>query len=161
IALNDVIASLTRTMMPILTPRKQSLDVETGEGLPLVYTNEGELAQVLFNLVNNASKFCPDGGKLKIEAVTEGDWCQVSVIDNGIGVKEKDQERVFEPFSRSDNRLSKERGGTGLGLALVKQIVERYGGRIWVQSEYGKGSRFTFTLPLAINGKPNQEERNN
>jgi len=149
VALTGVIASLTRTMMPILTSRKQSLDVEIEEGLPLVYVDKGKLAQVLLNLVDNASKFSPDGGKLKVEAVRQDNWCQVSVIDSGIGIKEEDQERIFEPFTRLEDSLVKERGGTGLGLALVKQIVERYGGQIWVESEYGKGSRFTFTLPLA------------
>ncbi len=152
VALPGVTASLTRTMMPILTPRKQSLDVEIEEGLSLVYADEGKLAQVLLNLVDNASKFSPDGSKMKIEAIRKGDWCQVSVIDNGIGIKKEDQERIFEPFSRLDNPLVKDRGGTGLGLALVKQIVERYGGQVWVESEYGKGSRFTFTVPLATSG---------
>ncbi len=158
IALGEVISSLTRTMMPILTPRKQSLDIEIEEGLPLICADEGKLAQVLLNLVDNSSKFTPDGGKLKIEAVRDGDWCRVSVIDNGIGINKEDQERIFEPFSRLENPLVKERGGTGLGLALVKQIVERYGGLIWVESEYGKGSRFNFTVPLATSGQPNLEE---
>ena len=144
-------------MMPILTPRKQSLDVEIEEGLPLVYADEGKIAQVLLNLVENASKFTPDGCKLKVEAVTEGDWCRMSVIDNGIGIKKEDQERVFEPFARLDNPLVKERGGTGLGLAIVKQIIERHGGLIWVESKYGKGSRFIFTVPLATSSKPNPE----
>ena len=135
--------------MPILTPRKQSIDIEIEKGLPLIHANEGRLGQVLLNLVDNSSKFTPDGGKLKIEAVSEGDWCRVSVIDNGIGIKEEDRERIFEPFCRLDNSLTRERGGTGLGLPLVKQIVESYGGRIWVESARGKGSRFTFTMPLA------------
>jgi len=150
VALTEVIESLTRTMLPVLAPRKQSLDIEIEEGLPAVHVDEGRLEQVLLNLATNSSKFTPDGGKLKIEAVRNGDWCQVSVIDNGIGIKEEDQERIFEPFCWLDNPLTKEKSGTGLGLALVETIVEKYGGRIWVESEYGKGSRFTFTLPLAI-----------
>jgi len=71
------------------------------------------------------------------------------VIDNGTGIKKDDQERIFEPFSQLDSHPAKEEGGTGLGLAIVKQIIEKHGGRIWVESEYGNGSRFTFTLPLA------------
>jgi len=149
IVLTGVIASVTRTMMPILTPRKQSLDVEVEKGLPPVHTDEAKLEQVLLNLVDNSSKFTPDGGKLKIEAVREGQWYQVSVIDNGIGIKKEEQKRIFEPFRQLDDPLTKKKRGTGLGLTLVKQIVERYGGRIWVESEYGKGSRFTFTVPLA------------
>ncbi|MBA7701941.1 Non-motile and phage-resistance protein [subsurface metagenome] len=152
IVLNELVKPLTRTMMPIVAPRKQSLDIEIEEGLPPVHADKAKLGQVLLNLVDNSSKFTPDGGKLKIEAVREGDWCRVSVIDNGIGIKEEDQERIFEPFYGVDDSLVTERNGTGLGLALVKQIVEKHGGRIWVESEWGKGSRFSFTLPLAAGG---------
>ncbi len=152
VALTEVIASLTKTMMSILAPREQSLDIEVEGGLPPVRADEGKLRQVLLNLVDNSSKFTPDEGKLKIEAVRDGDLCRVSVIDNGIGINEEDQERIFEPFCRLDNPLARKRGGTGLGLALVKQIVEQYGGQIWVESEQGKGSRFTFTVPLSTNG---------
>ena len=98
---------------------------------------------------HTVSKFTPDGGKLKIVAARDGDWCQVSVIDSGTGIKEEDLERIFEPFCQLENPLTKQTNGTGLGLALVRQIIEGYGGRIWVESEYGEGSRFTFTLPLA------------
>ena len=147
-------------MMPILAPRKQSLDIEAEEGLPLVHADKAEVRQVLLNLVDNSSKFTPDGGKLKIEAVKKNNWCQVSVIDNGTGIKKEAQERIFEPFCQLDNPLVKNRSGTGLGLALVKQIVEKYGGRIWIESEYGKGSRFTFTLPLATaDTSPNQQRK--
>lgn len=150
IALNEVTESLTRTMMPILAPRQQSLDIEVEEGLPLVHADKAKVSEVLLNLLSNATKSTPDGGKLKIEAVREDNWCRVSVIDNGIGIKKEDQEQIFEPFYQLDNPLTKEKSGTGLGLTLVKQIVEKHGGRIWVESEYGKGSRFTFTLPLTI-----------
>ncbi|MDP2729646.1 MAG: CHASE4 domain-containing protein [Dehalococcoidales bacterium] len=148
VALERLIASLTRTVMPILSPRKQSLDVDVESCLPLVYADEGNLAQVLLNLVDNASKFTPDEGKLKVEAVRVGDWCRVSVIDNGIGIKKEDQERIFEPFIRLEEPLVRERGGTGLGLTVVKQLIEKHGGRVWVESEYGRGSQFNFTLPL-------------
>ena len=149
IALDKVIESLTRTMTPILTPRKQSLDVEIEDGLPPVYADEAKVKQVLFNLLSNATWFTPDGGKIKIEAGRKGDWCQVSVIDSGTGIKKEDIERIFEPFCQLDNPPTREKGGTGLGLTLVKQIIEKHGGQIRVESEYGKGSRFIFTLPLA------------
>ncbi len=152
VVLTEVIASVTKTMTSILAPRKQSLDVEIEDGLPPVHADKAKLEQVLLNLVDNSSKFTPDGGKLKIEAVREGEWCRVSVIDNGTGIKKEEQERIFEPFRQLANPLTREESGTGLGLMLVKQIVERYGGRIWVESEYGKGSRFIFTLPLATAG---------
>jgi PAS domain S-box-containing protein len=147
--ITEVIASLTRTVIPILKGRNQNLETEIQEGLPLVYTDEGKISQVLLNLLDNASKFTPDGKVLKIKAEVEDGWCVIRVIDSGIGIREEDQERIFEPFSRLESPLSRTRGGTGLGLTLVKNIIERHGGRVWVESEYGKGSSFTFTLPLA------------
>jgi len=152
IAMTDVLEELKRTMTPILAPRKQSLDIEVEEGLPPVHADKGKVRQVLLNLLGNATKFTPDGGKLKIEAIRKDHSCQVSVVDNGIGIKKEDQEKLFEPFSQLDNPLIGEKGGTGLGLAVTKQIIEKHGGQIWVESEYGRGSRFTFTLPLAATG---------
>ncbi|HUV55732.1 MAG TPA: ATP-binding protein [Dehalococcoidales bacterium] len=151
-ALNKLIESLTRTITPILVPRKQSLDIEIEKGLPPIHADKTKIRQVLLNLLSNSVKFTPDGGKLKIEAIRKDSWCQVSVIDNGIGMKQEEQKRIFEPFCQLDNPISRERSGTGLGLTIAKQIVEKHGGRIWVESEYGKGSRFTFTLPLATSG---------
>ena len=87
--------------------------------------------------------------RLKIEAVRDNNWCRVSVIDNGIGIKKENQDKLFTPFVQLENPLNREKGGTGLGLTIARQIVEKHGGRIWVESEYGKGSRFSFTLPLA------------
>jgi len=160
VALPEVVDSLSRAMMPIVTQRQQSLDVEIEEGLPLIYTDADKLGQVLLNLVENASKYTPNGGKLRVRAVRDGDWCQVSVIDDGVGIKKEDRERVFEPFCRLDEPQNRDKSGTGLGLALVKEIVEKYGGRIWVESEYGQGSQFIFTLPLAASSaRPERENQ--
>jgi len=149
VTLPDILEELKRTMTPILAPRKQSLDIEVEKGLPPVYADKAKLRQVLLNLLGNATKFTPDGGKLKIEAVKKGGWCHVSVIDNGVGINKEDQKKIFEPFRQLDNSLTGEKGGAGLGLAVTKQIIDKHGGKIWVGSEYGKGSRFTFTLLLA------------
>jgi len=149
IALPTLIESVRSAMMPILVRGGQSLDVKLEEGLPLVRADEARLRQVFFNLLSNATKFTPDGGEVRIEAARKDNWCQVIVIDNGIGIKKEDQKQIFAPFYQVDNSITRERKGTGLGLALVKQIVEQHGGRVWLESEYGKGSRFTFTLPLA------------
>ncbi len=149
IDLTEVIESLRSALMPMLASRKQSLEVKVEEGLPPVHADKAKVRQVLLNLLSNSTKFTPDGGKLKIEAVREDNRCQISVIDNGIGIKKEDRENIFEPFSQLDNPLIQKKEGTGLGLRIAKQIIEKHGGRIWVKSEYGKGSRFTFTLPLA------------
>jgi len=151
-ALNKLIESLTRTITPILVPRKQSLDIEIEKRLPPIHADKTKIRQVFLNLLSNSTEFTPDGGNLKIKAIGKGSWCQVSVIDNGIGMKQEEQKRIFEPFYQLDNPISRERSGTGLGLTIAKQIVEKHGGQIWVESEYGKGSSFTFTLPLATSG---------
>ncbi len=148
LVLIDVVKWLRKTMVPILKPRKQSLDVVIEEELPRVYADESKLRQVLLNLVSNAAKFRPDGSKIRVEVIKKGNWCQVSVIDSGIGIKEEDQKRIFEPFYRVDTLSHKEEQGTGLGLAVVRRIVEKHGGQVWVESEYGKGSTFRFTLPI-------------
>jgi two-component system NtrC family sensor kinase len=148
VTLTEVIESLKNTMLPILKPRKQSLNIRVEEGLPPVCADKTKLRQVFFNLLSNSSRFTPEGGKIEIEAVANGTHCRVSVIDNGIGIKKEDQERIFEPFCQLDSAPTKGGSGTGLGLVVVKKIVEKHGGRIWVESEYGKGSRFIFTLPI-------------
>ncbi|TET42857.1 MAG: PAS domain-containing sensor histidine kinase, partial [Dehalococcoidia bacterium] len=155
--LSDVIEPLAGTMRTILASRKQTLDIEVEKGLPPVHADKAKLRQVLLNLLSNAIKFTPDEGKLKIEAVRKNDWCQVSVVDNGIGIKKEEQEKIFEPFYQLANPLIKGKSGTGLGLALARQIVEKHGGKIWVESEWGKGSRFSFTLALA-KSKPHPRE---
>jgi signal transduction histidine kinase len=156
-AIGNLMEALRRTMATRFAQKNQSFDVKVEEGLPPVRADRDKVRQVLLNLLSNSSKFTPDGGKLRVEAVRENDWCRVSVIDNGIGIKKKDQERVFEAFCQLDNPLNKNAGGTGLGLTIARQIVEKHGGRIWVESEYGKGSRFTFTLPLATASQPYPE----
>jgi signal transduction histidine kinase len=149
IALPRVIESLRSEIAPILIARKQSLEISVEKGLPLVRADKAKVRQVLLNLLSNSTKFTPDGGKLKVEAAREDSWCRVSVIDNGIGIRKEDQEKIFESFRQVDTPLHGNESGTGLGLTIAKQIVEKHGGRIWVESEYGKGSKFSFTLPLA------------
>lgn len=149
IVLPSVIESLRKQMMPVIAARKQTLEVNVEEGLPQVRADKAKIRQVLINLLSNSTKFTPDGGKLRVEAVREDGWCRVSVIDNGIGIKKEDQEMIFEPFSQSGSPVSWGVSGTGLGLTIAKQIIEKHDGQIWLESEYGKGSRFNFTLPLA------------
>ena len=146
--LSEVTRLVKKATISTLKRRGQSLDIVIEEGLPRLFADENKLRQVLINLVTNAARFSPDGGKIRIEAVKKDNWCQVSVVDNGIGIKEEDKKRIFEPFYRLDSPFMEEQNGTGLGLVVVKKIVEKHGGEVWVESEYGKGSTFSFTIPV-------------
>jgi signal transduction histidine kinase len=100
------------------------------------------------NLLTNAVKFTPGDGWVGITARCDGDHVEVAVRDTGIGIAPEDQDRVFEEFQQVGKDPERSREGTGLGLTLSKRFVELHGGRIWVESEVGKGSTFTFTIPL-------------
>jgi two-component system phosphate regulon sensor histidine kinase PhoR len=106
------------------------------------------LEQVFINLLDNAIKYTPKGGEISISAFEKGEGnIQVEIKDNGIGIPKEDLSRIFERFYRVDKGRSQELGGTGLGLSIVKHLVQAHGGRVWVESQLGKGSTFHFTLP--------------
>jgi signal transduction histidine kinase len=116
------------------------LDVDTVEG------DERRIRQVIFNLLSNAVKFTPAGGAVDVNAAQVDGEVRVSVADTGPGIASEDHERIFEEFQQTEAGIE-QREGTGLGLALSKRLVELHGGRIWVESELGKGTTFVFTLP--------------
>jgi signal transduction histidine kinase len=150
------------------------------DGIPeRIRGDERKLKQILYNLASNAVKFTPDGGVVTLSAcrlsardrqwtrgdgcaaavpftpAVAGEWLEISIRDTGIGVKAEDLERIFAPFEQADNSASRRYQGTGLGLSLTRQFVELHGGRIWAESKgEGKGSRFSFVIPL--NGNPSQ-----
>jgi len=107
------------------------------------------LGEVLQNLLDNAVQYTPSGGEIEVKARASGHDVIFSVIDTGIGIPESDLERIFERFYRVDAARSREAGGTGLGLAIARHIVDAHGGRIWVESAIGQGSRFHFSIPIA------------
>ncbi|MFC1914056.1 ATP-binding protein [Chloroflexota bacterium] len=144
-----VLESLKRVMMPVIAPKGQKLEIDVEKGLPSVHADKAKVRQVLINLLSNATRFTPRGGRLRIEAAGENGWCRISVIDNGIGIKAEDQEKIFDPFCQLEKAVVEDKGGTGLGLTIAKQIVEKHGGRIRLESRMERGSRFSFTLPLA------------
>ncbi|HIP87320.1 MAG TPA: histidine kinase, partial [Anaerolineales bacterium] len=114
---------------------------------PTIRGDPRRLEQVLNNLVSNAIKYSPDGGRIRIRGRVRPDEVVVTVTDEGIGIPAPEQSRVFEPFYRVDDSAGRDTEGVGLGLYLAKAIVEAHGGRIWVESEPGKGSAFSFALP--------------
>ncbi len=108
---------------------------------------------MLFNLLSNALKFTPAGGKVRIEAAQRDGLIEISVIDTGIGIAREQHEAVFDKFYQVGSTTKGVREGTGLGLAITKALVEEHGGNIWLESEPGKGSRFTFTIPFEELGR--------
>jgi len=132
-----------------------SLDLEVDGDIGIIETDPTKLKQILLNLISNAVKFTPEGGKVTVRAKKRDEEIEISVSDTGIGVPKDQLDRIFEPFVQLDSSLSRRYEGAGLGLALTRRLVELLGGRIWVESEVGKGSTFSFTLPL----RPKEEIR--
>jgi two-component system, OmpR family, phosphate regulon sensor histidine kinase PhoR len=130
--------------------------IDTPAGLPAIRGDAARLGQVVVNLVHNAVKFSPDGGEITIRTAIDGGQVVTSVEDHGIGIPRAAKDRVFERFYKVDRaRLRAEAGGgTGLGLAIARHVVEQHGGRIWVESEEGTGSTFSFALPVADGARP-------
>jgi PAS domain S-box-containing protein len=123
------------------------------ERLGMIHGDERKVKQVLLNLLSNALKFTPEGGRIDVSASLHDQVAEVSVADTGIGIAPADQDAVFEEF-RQVGTADKKAEGTGLGLALSRKFIELHGGRIWVKSQVGIGSTFTFTLPLTIDQQP-------
>jgi signal transduction histidine kinase len=126
-----------------------ALAASVDERLGIVHADERKLKQILLNLLSNAVKFTAEGGRVEVAAIPSNGNVEISVSDSGSGIAPEDQQTIFEEFRQADSDYSRKREGTGLGLALVKRFVELHGGHIWVNSEVGKGSTFTFTLPVS------------
>jgi len=124
------------------------LQNDVGPGLPRIMADQGRLEQVLVNLIDNAVKYTPEGGRVRIFAERCETSLRISVEDSGIGIPAKDLPRIFERFYRVDEGRSRDKGGTGLGLSIAKHIVQLHGGEINVSSVPGKGSTFSFTLQI-------------
>ena len=120
----------------------QTIDERVGT----IRGDERKVKQVLLNILSNALKFTPEGGRIDVRAAVNEGHVEVSVADTGVGIAPEDQEAVFEEF-RQVGTADKKVEGTGLGLALSRKFIELHGGRIWVESQLGQGATFTFTLP--------------
>ncbi len=129
------------------------LDVHVDPRIGEILADERKIKQVLLNLLSNAVKFTPEGGKITMSAVMNGTSVEISVADTGIGIAAEDQEKVFEEFRQVGDDYARKREGTGLGLALARRLVELHGGTLSLQSELGKGSTFTFTIPVHAHGR--------
>jgi two-component system sensor histidine kinase/response regulator len=142
------------TVLPMFNTKNQTLDIEIGEGINSVFADEPKLRQISLNLLSNAHKFTPKGGRIRVVCRMENPHLlHCSVIDNGIGISPQDQQKIFEEFGQVKKNPGDNTKGVGLGLSIAKRLVELHGGSIWVVSEPGGGSTFTFTIPLTKNGR--------
>jgi len=148
-SVQDIAQTVRSTLEPLAADKKLAFKVEMAPELPPGHGDGRRLTQVLINLVGNAIKFT-DAGEVAIKAeANSGSFC-VSVRDTGPGISAADQAKLFQEFQQADNAITRKKGGTGLGLAISKRIIEMHGGKIWVESQVGQGSTFSFTLPTVV-----------
>jgi signal transduction histidine kinase len=150
----EVVYTVSTAVESLATEKGLALKVELAPELPQGKGDERRLAQVLLNLVGNAIKFT-DAGAVQIQVTAADSIFTVAVADTGPGIAEADQQTIFGEFQQADSSSTRLKGGTGLGLTIVKRIVEMHGGRVWVESRLGKGSTFWFTLPVRV--EPHKE----
>ncbi len=139
-SLKESIENVVRAMEIDAKNHKHSLTLNVPDTLPQLNGDKGRIEQVFVNIISNAIKYTPDGGKIAVEVKNSGDKVEISVSDTGLGIPKEDLERIFVRFYRVDKARSRERGGTGLGLAITKEIVEYHGGTIHVESELSVGT---------------------
>ncbi|MFP5500944.1 MAG: sensor histidine kinase [Candidatus Sericytochromatia bacterium] len=118
------------------------------DDLPAIHADHEKLFQILLNLLSNAHKFTPEGGTITLSARVEEEAMRLSVADTGVGIAPENLPFLFDEFYQVKRRRGRHQPGTGLGLAITRQLVTLHGGRIWAESELGRGSRFSLTLPL-------------
>ena len=153
-----VVEEVIQSTRAQIEEKDQTLTPKIPDDLPLVWGDRTRLVQILTNLVNNAHKFTPPSGQITIYAEhTANRWdpqgarevVHIAVEDNGIGIRSKDQEKIFQKFFRSRDQEARDAPGTGLGLSIAKNLIEMQGGRVWLESEFRKGTTFHFTVPVA------------
>ena len=149
--LRAIVEDATNATSQLFRSHGVGLEVRLPDAVPAVHADRDRLMQVMLNLLSNAVKFCEEGsGRVQVRMAESDEGVRVEVEDNGIGISADDQCVIFDKFRQVGDTLTQKPAGTGLGLAICRQIVERLGGRLWLQSEPGKGSVFSFILPLAV-----------
>lgn len=148
-----LIEDVRMTALPMLATKKQTLEIEIDEFISSILADEPKMRQIFLNLISNAHKFTLKGGKIRIVCRLENPHLlHCSVIDNGIGISPQDQQRIFEEFGQVARSPNTRGQGVGLGLSIARRLVELHGGNIWLVSEVGCGSTFTFSIPIAKKG---------
>ncbi len=148
LSVSQFVESCIETTQRPAAEKNLRISVDLQQPMPDIAADRRRLAEVLQNLLDNAMQYTPAGGQIMVSASADDDEVTFTVSDTGIGIPQADQSRIFERFYRVDVARSREVGGTGLGLSIAKHLVEVHGGRIWVESEVGRGSQFHFTVPI-------------
>ncbi len=143
---SKLIDEVQKSLYPLAVRKGIEVSISNNNKEPEIFADKLKLKQIMYNLLNNAIKFTPDNGLISVVVKRAGNTIEVSVSDTGIGIPVHMREEIFDPFVQVDASSKRKYGGTGLGLALTKRFVEMHNGKIWVESEEGKGSTFTFTL---------------
>ena len=156
--MNELIVKVTQGVAPLAEKKALPLHVYISPEVGQITSDQRRVEQILINLLNNAIKFT-EKGEIRVECILNDGWVETHVIDSGIGIRQEDMQKLFQPFQQLDIGLSRRYEGTGLGLSICKRLLEKLGGTIWVMSEWGVGSTFSFTLPFEdqekINGNQN------
>jgi PAS domain S-box-containing protein len=158
-SIDQLFDEVKSTIAPLAQVKNLGMEFKIDPDCGDIQADRSRLIQILCNLVSNAVKFTPEGGKVSVCCKKSENRAVFSVTDTGIGISPEDQKYLFEPFKQIDSGTNRQYGGTGLGLALVKQFVEMHNGRVWFTSVQGKGSSFIFELP--VNGLDNAEKPDN
>lgn len=148
-SVKELVEEVVYTLRRSADEKSQSLEVSHFSKDQRVVGDKYRINQALTNLVDNAIKYTPEKGTIKIESRDKGEFVELAVVDDGIGIPQNNLPRIFERFYTVDKGRSRELGGTGLGLSIVKHIIEAHGGKVYVESKLGKGSKFSFTLKKA------------
>jgi signal transduction histidine kinase len=152
--MSEVLYEVGESLYSQFSERSISLAIDVAQGLPKVVADRSRVRQIVVNLVSNACKYTPEGGHVDLVLSNGGDKLRVDVRDTGVGITEEAQPHIFTPFFRADNPLRDQVGGTGLGLNITKRLVELHGGEIWFETSQGRGTTFSFTLPLSADWHP-------
>jgi signal transduction histidine kinase/DNA-binding response OmpR family regulator/putative methionine-R-sulfoxide reductase with GAF domain len=155
--LTPIITSVMSTAVALVKDKGVELQTSLPDDLPVIRADSRRVRQVLLNLVGNAAKFTEEGF-IRVEAAFDEEEVTISVVDSGIGIPKDKLEMIFEAFTQVDASSTRRAGGTGLGLSICQSFVEMHGGRIWVESEIGEGSTFSFALPIEGPPPPDDEE---
>lgn len=146
--INAILYDVVDQLSPIVRSRGQSLTLNLPPRLPNIIADSLRIEQVLINLLSNAAKFTPQGGSISVSADEQNGYIVIEVQDSGPSIPLEEQHKVFQPYYRLKGANKEHIPGVGLGLALCKHLVELHGGRIWIESEQGKGNTFAFSLPV-------------